>query len=79
MKNMYSEVEVNENKMKHMNNNIKVKLNDQEKQSIESCLTEYECSTALKEMKNNESPGSDGITTERNQNVLCFFFEFFFS
>ena len=61
---MYSEVEVNENKMKHMNNNIKVKLNDQEMQNIEGCLTEYECSTALKEMKNNKSPGSDGITTE---------------
>ena len=50
-KNMYSEVEVNENKMKLMNNNIKVKLNDQEKTNIEGCLTEYECSTALKEMK----------------------------
>ena len=35
IKSIYSEVEVNENKMKHVNNNIKVKLNDQEKQSID--------------------------------------------
>ena len=55
IKSIYSEVEVNENKMKHVNNNIKVKLNDQEKQSIEGCLPEYECSTAIKEMKYNKS------------------------
>ena len=48
---MYLEGEVNENKIKHMNDNIKVKLNDQETQSIDGFLTEYECSTALKEMK----------------------------
>ena len=52
------------NKMKNMNRNIITKLNDQEKQSIEGSLTDYECSMALKEMKNNKSPGSDGITTE---------------
>ena len=34
-KNMYSEAEVNDNKMKHMSNNIEVKLIDQDKQSIE--------------------------------------------
>ena len=43
------------------NNNT---LNDQEKLSCEGFLTEKECFEALKEMKNNKSPGSDGITTE---------------
>ena len=27
-------------------------------------LNEYECGLALKEMQNNKSPGSDGITVE---------------
>ena len=30
----------------------------------EGNLTEYECSHALKDMKNNKSPGSDGLTAE---------------
>ena len=51
-------------KMKNMNRNIIPKLNDQEKQSIGSYLTDYECSMVLKEMKNNKSQGSDGISTE---------------
>ena len=40
------------------------KLDDTEKLSCEGILTDYECGNALKEMKNNKSPGSDGITTE---------------
>ena len=47
-----------------MNRNIIPKLNAQEKQSIEGYLIYYECLMALKEMKNNKSPASDGITTE---------------
>ena len=32
--------------------------------SIEGIVTEYECACALKQMNNNKSPGSDGLTTE---------------
>ena len=44
--------------------NINVKLSDEEKNNIEGPASEYECTIALKSMKNNKSPGSDGITTE---------------
>lgn len=40
------------------------KLNEDEKNICEGVLTELECVTALKEMKNKKSPGSDGLTTE---------------
>ena len=40
------------------------KLNDLEKQKREGLLTEHECFSALKDMKNDKSPSSDGITTE---------------
>ena len=40
------------------------KLNEEDKNTCEGHLTEYECANALKYMKNNKSPGSDGITTE---------------
>ena len=62
--NMYTEKNVNIEKMKTMSNNITLKLNDEERQSIEGSITEYECACALKCMNNNKSPGSDGITTE---------------
>ena len=62
--NMYAEKNVDIEKMKTMSKNIKVKLNEEEKISIEGNITEYECTCALRDMKNNKSPGSDGITTE---------------
>ena len=40
------------------------KLTDHEKNQCNGLLTEYECSIALKYMKNSKSPGSDGLTTE---------------
>ena len=40
------------------------KLNDTEKRNCEGKITENECLKALKEMKNNKSPGSDGLTVE---------------
>ena len=61
---MYTEQIIDEEKMKKMNENISVKLNDEEKMSIEGIVTEYECACALKQMNNNKSPGSDGLTTE---------------
>ena len=62
--NMYTEKNVDIEKMKPMSKNIKVKLNEEEKISIEGNITEYECACALRDMNNNKSPGSDGITTE---------------
>ena len=40
------------------------KLSEQESNSCEGLIGDQECIKALKEMKNNKSPGSDGITTE---------------
>ena len=62
--NMYAEQNVDDDKMKIMSQNITMKLNDEERSSIEGHITEYECACALREMNNNKSPGSDGITTE---------------
>jgi len=41
-----------------------VKLSDEDRAKHPEQLTEYECCNALKEMKNNKSPGSDGLTIE---------------
>ena len=61
--NLYSKKECNTtNNMFFENPNTK--LNDEEKMSCEGALTAQECANALKDMKNNTSPGSDGITTE---------------
>ena len=40
------------------------KLNIDEQNSCTGLLTEEECGKALKEMKNQKSPGSDRLTTE---------------
>ena len=40
------------------------KLNEDERNSCDGLITEQECEKALKEMKNQKSPGSDDITTE---------------
>ena len=40
------------------------KLNENESNSCEGQITEQECIKAIKEMKNQKSPGSDGITAE---------------
>ena len=45
------------------NNNIP-KLTQENKILCEGLLTECECTNALKQMQNNKSPGSDGLTTE---------------
>ena len=47
------------------------KLNDVEKEQLEGKLDYKEAHDALKNMKNNKSPGSDGFTTE--------FYKFFFT
>ena len=50
-------------KIEFFENNIN-KLNNIEQNICDRLLNEEECKIALKEMKNNKSPGSDGITTE---------------
>ena len=45
-------------------NNDITKLKDEHKLLCEGLLTEVECTNALKQMQNNKSPGSDGLTTE---------------
>ena len=63
--NLYKEKDQSENESVYnfFNQNM-TKLNDNELNQCEGMLTEYECGIALKQMQNNKSPGSDGITTE---------------
>ena len=53
----------NESNYNFFNSNMP-KLKNNEINQCEGLLTEYECSIALKQMQNNKSPGSDGISTE---------------
>ena len=48
------------------------KLSDVERESCEGLLTKKECWDALQRMKNDKSPGSDGLTKE-----FYVFFSFF--
>ena len=41
-----------------------IKLNDLHKTNLEETINEHECYTALKEMENNKSHGSDGLSVE---------------
>ena len=41
-----------------------IKLSDTDQTKCEGLITEAECISALKLMKNQKSPGSDGITVE---------------
>ena len=67
--NLYEEREVQNINLETIINNP-VKLSDNEKEKLEGKLSYTELHSALKEMKNNKSPGSDGFTSE--------FFKFFF-
>ena len=46
--------------------NSLAELNEDERNSCGGLITEQECEKALKEMKNQKCPGSDGITAEFN-------------
>ena len=63
--NLYKENDQVENESTYnfFNQNMS-KLKYDEVNQCEGFLTEYECSIALKQMQNNKSPGSDGISTE---------------
>ena len=54
-------------------NRVKIpKLSDVERESCEGLLTKKECWDALQRMKNDKSPGNDGLTKEF---YVCFFNE----
>ena len=63
-KTLYKFQELDADNITKFNKYINVKLSNEEKNNIEGPTSEYECTIALKGMKNNKSPGSDGITTE---------------
>ena len=60
---LYSKHNQTNSKIEFFDNNIN-KLNNIEQNTCDGLLNEEECKIALKEMKNNKSPGSDRITTE---------------
>ena len=60
---LYSKIEHIESDIKFFDNSLP-KLNENEQNSCEGHITDLEFKTALKDMKNQKSPGSDGITTE---------------
>lgn len=60
---LYNKQDTQQSRLNFFDDSID-KLNDTDKQTCEGLLTESECTKALKDMKNNKSPGSDGITVE---------------
>ena len=61
--NLYKKRDCLPSRYNFFNENIN-KLNNENKNLCEGLLSESECLAALREMKNNKSPGSDGLTTE---------------
>ena len=62
-KNLYEKKETKDSAFDFFDNTIN-KLSETEADSCDGLLTELECKTALKYMKNQKSPGSDGLTVE---------------
>ena len=64
-KKLYTKDETLQPEIKHifLNDTLKT-LNEDEKKTCEGLITIYECENALREMNNNKSPGSDGLTVE---------------
>ena len=60
---LYKKRELKQSNYNFFNNTMQV-LNNEQKTNCEGMLNEFECASSLKAMKNNKSPGSDGITTE---------------
>ena len=63
---MYESDNISENNIKNYLNKIENlnKLKEEEANNLEGEITEAECKNALKNMKLNKSPGSDGIPVE---------------
>ena len=62
-KNLFSKKDLKHSSYNFFDDNID-KLDDAEQHICDGTLTEHELAIALKEMKNQKSPGSDGLTTE---------------
>ena len=62
-KRLYNKREINGSKYNFFDESIN-KLSDTDQTKCEGLITEAECISALKLMKNQKSPGSDGITVE---------------
>ena len=60
---LYKYQELDADSITKFNKYIHLKLSEEENNNIEGPVSAYECTIALKGMKNNKSPGSDGITT----------------
>ena len=60
---LYSKKEQTDSNIDFFENSLP-KLNENDSNSCEGEITDQECIEAIKEMKNQKSPGSDGITTE---------------
>lgn len=63
---LYKKDDITENCIKNYLKNTKIThtLNENEKNTLEGEITEYECKEAINAMKLNKSPGSDGISVE---------------
>ena len=64
--NLYASEDISDNEIKNYQNeanNINI-LNENESRKLEGKITKQECESAIKNMKNNKSPGSDGIPIE---------------
>ena len=64
-KNLLTADPIDKHKLERLvNKNIHKKLSDEDRESIEGVITKEEILQAIKEMKNNRSPGLDGFTRE---------------
>ena len=63
---LYTEDNISENDIKEYiePQGIAKTLNSDERQSLEGKISEVECEEAIRQMKTNKTPGSDGLPTE---------------
>ena len=61
--NLYKNRQTNHSSINFFDENIN-KVDERDKLRCEGLISDNECIKALKDMKNNKSPGSDGITAE---------------
>ena len=62
---MYTEDNIPENEIKEYKESqgVAKMLNNEEKQSIQGKISEVECEVAIKQIKTNKTPKSDGLKT----------------
>ena len=63
-KDLFSEEQIDQSKQSLLLNNIEKSLSNERSESLEGVLTTKECENALKQMKSDKSPGSDGLPAE---------------